>query len=252
MARDSCYEKRVKRFLVNQPLVAGTRLQLSPEESKHAVRVMRLEAGAKVLLTDGKGHEAEATLLSSDKSGATFDVGAVREARVKAFRLELLQGVLKGPRMDWLVEKATELGVNAIRAVDTQYSVAGERADRWARVAQAALKQSGNLTMPEFPPVCGLAEALDHLPSGFHGLLLSPTAKEGLAPLVKSLGPSPGTVVLAIGPEGGFSPAEEKLLETKGFRACLLSGQILRGETAALVAASVALHALEFPDSNKL
>jgi 16S rRNA (uracil1498-N3)-methyltransferase len=242
----------MKRFLVIQPLLEGARLQLSPEESKHAVRVMRLELGTKVLLSDGKGHEAEATLLSSDKSGATFDVGVVRAAPAKGYRIELLQGTLKGPRMDWLVEKATELGVSVIHAVDTQYSVAGERADRWARVAQAALKQSGNLTMPEFPTPCGLAEALDRLAPGFHGLLLSPGASNGLAPLVKSLGSNPGTVVLAIGPEGGFSPQEEKLLETKGFRSCLLSAQILRGETAALVAAAVALHALEFPDSNKL
>jgi 16S rRNA (uracil1498-N3)-methyltransferase len=242
----------MKRFLVNKPLAEGTRIQLSPEESKHAVRVMRLEPGHKVLLTDGKGMEAEAVLVSSDKSGATFDVGATRKPEVKGHRLELLQGMLKGARMDWLVEKATELGVSAIRAVDTQYSVAGERADRWTRVAQAALKQSGNLQLPEFPRVTSLSEALPNLPEGFHGVLLSPTAKQGLAPLIKSLGPKPGTVVLAIGPEGGFSPEEEKLLESKGFHACLLSSQILRGETAALVAVAVALHALEFPESNKL
>jgi 16S rRNA (uracil1498-N3)-methyltransferase len=242
----------MKRFLVNHPLVEGARLQLSPEESKHAVRVMRLEPGHKVLLTDGKGVEAEAILISSDRSGATLDVGTVRSAASKGHRLELLQGMLKGARMDWLVEKATELGVSSIRAVDTQYSVAGERTDRWIRVAQSALKQSGNLSLPDFPAVTSLSEALPKLPEGFHGLLLSPTAKQGLAPLIKALGPKPGTVVLAIGPEGGFSPEEEKLLESKGFRACLLSGQILRGETAALVAASVALHALEFPDSNKL
>jgi 16S rRNA (uracil1498-N3)-methyltransferase len=237
----------VKRFLVSDPLREGARIRLSPEESKHATRVMRLEVGAKVLLTDGHGKEAEAALVSAEKTGAVVEVKAVREAASRPFRLELLQGTLKGARMDWLVEKATELGVDAVRAVDTQFSVAGERHDRWARVAQAALKQSGNPRMPEFPEAVKLEEALARLPAGFCGFLLSPGAAQGLAAAVRAKMPSGGgCAVLAIGPEGGFSAEEEKLLEDKGFLPCRLSSQILRGETAGLVAASVALHALEF------
>ncbi|MGZ3742119.1 MAG: RsmE family RNA methyltransferase, partial [Bdellovibrionota bacterium] len=248
---DTCYGEKLKRFLVIQPLREGTRLTLSPEESKHAVRVMRLEPGAKVLLTNGKGLEAEATLVSSDKSGAVLDVLTVREAGARAYRLELLQGTLKGARMDWLVEKATELGVSAIHAVDTQFSVAGDRRERWVRVAQAALKQSGNLNMPDLHEVTSLDDAFARLGTGYHGFLLSPHAEIGLASAIRETVKS-GTVVLAIGPEGGFSEAEEKTLQDRGFRPCRLSAQILRGETAALTAAAVALHALEFPDSNAL
>lgn len=237
----------MKRFLVNEELRPCTRIRLSAEESKHATRVMRLQPGDKVLLADGRGKEAEAELVSAGRDGAIVEVKSVREAAARPFRLELLQGTLKGARMDWLVEKATELGVDAIRAVDTQYSVAGDRADRWARVAQAALKQSGNLRAPELPEVAPLANALTSLAPGHHGFLLSPTAESGLgAAVARALPQGKGTVVLAIGPEGGFSPEEEKLLEDKGFRPCRLSAQILRGETAGLVAAAIALHALEF------
>lgn len=237
----------MKRFLVHEPLRVGAQITLSPDESKHATRVMRLTVGDLVLLTDGRGLEAEARLLDAEKSGALVEITSVREAGRRAFRLELLQGTLKGARMDWLVEKATELGVDVIRAVDTQFSVAGERTDRWTRVAQAALKQSGNLRLPEFPETGKLVDTLAHLPPGFHGFLLSPDASQGLAKAVHAAMPKgEGAAVLAIGPEGGFSPDEEKLLQDKGFRACRLSAQILRGETAAMAAAAVALHALEF------
>src|SRR4051794_10905623 len=100
----------MKRFLVTEPLRVGARIRLSADESKHATRVMRLQPGDSVLLTDGKGHEAEAELVSAEKTGALLEVKAVREAPARPFRLELLQGMLKGARMDWLVEKSTELG----------------------------------------------------------------------------------------------------------------------------------------------
>ena len=243
----------MKRFLVSDELRAGARIRLPAEESKHAVRVMRLAIGAPVLLTDGRGNEAEATLVGTDKNGAEVEVREVRAAAGRAFRIELLQGTLKGARMDWLIEKATELGVDAIRAANTQYSVPGERPDRWARVAHAALKQSGNPRMPELPDPAPLPDAVARLPAGFAGFLLSPYAELGLADAVRAAFPEgKGTVVLAIGPEGGFSEDEEKLLQSRGFRSCRLSARILRGETAALVAAAVATHALEFDADARL
>lgn len=240
----------MKRFLVSESLSAGAHLRLSPEESRHVTRVMRLVPGDCVLLTDGKGQEAEARLLRADKSGALMEVLGVRRAEARPFRLELLQATLKGPRMDWLVEKATELGVDSLCVVDSDFAVAGARAARWARVAQAAIKQSGSPRLPGIREAAGLGEALSSLEDGFHGFLLSPTASVGLADAVRAALPTGrGTVVLAVGPEGGFSPDEERELRARGFRACRLSAQILRGETAALVAAAVALHALEFSAS---
>lgn len=235
----------MKRFLVEEKLREGAEIELSVEESKHATRVMRLGIGGKILLTDGKGHEAEAEILSIEKTGTCVRVLSVRDGLRRSYSVELLQATLKGTRMDWLVEKATELGVDSIHVVDSQFAVAGDRVARWERVAHAAMKQSGNLKMPELFESAPLSEVLSRLPAGFRGFLLTPTARIGLAQAI-SQASAAGPVFLAIGPEGGFSEEEEKILEGRGFTPCLLSGQILRGETAALSALSVALHALEF------
>ncbi len=237
----------MKRFLVDEKLVEGAKLSLSVEESKHATRVMRLGIGSKILLTDGKNHEAEAEILEIGKSGTFVKVISVRTAQARSHKVELLQATLKGNRMDWLVEKATELGVDALHVVDSQFSVAGDRAERWARLAHAAMKQSGNLKMPEIFEAAPMSEVLDRIPADFHGFLLSPSAQEGLSAAISRVLPkNSGPVFLAIGPEGGFSEAEERVLRERGFTPCLLSTQVLRGETAALCALSVALHALEF------
>ncbi len=244
----------MKRFLVRERLVEGSRLQLSQEESKHCTRVMRLGAGDSILLTDGKGLEAEAKIISSEKSGVVAEVTAVKEEASRGFRFELIQAPLKGPRMDWLVEKATELGVHALHVLDSQFSVAGgERSERWQRLAQAAMKQSGNTRLPEIHDAAPLKEVLGRLPSGFAGFLLSPGASTGLAEAVSgAIKQGKEHVVLAIGPEGGFSREEEEAFAAQGFLPCLLSRQILRGETAALSALVIALHTLEIGTSHRL
>jgi len=244
----------MKRFLVGEPLTPGARIQLSPEESKHCTRVMRQAVGDTILLTDGKGIEAEARIISTEKSGVVAEVSALREAASRPFRFELIQAPLKGPRMDWLVEKATELGVDSLHVVDSQFSVAGgERSERWLRLAQSAMKQSGNLRMPEIHDSAPLAEVLARLPASFSGFLLSPGARTGLAEAVgAALAQGKSHVVLAIGPEGGFSGEEEEAFVAKGFLPCLLSSQILRGETAAMAALAIALHTLEIGTASRL
>ncbi len=234
----------MKRFLVAEKLVVGARLRLSSEESKHAARVMRLAVGDSVLLSDGRGGEAKARLVSVEKAGTWLEVISVRELATRPFRVELVQGLLKGPRMDWLVEKATELGVDVVHTVDSQFSVAGDRAERWRRVAQAAVKQSGNPRLPEIHEAATLADVLGRFEADHKGFLLSPSAETALAKSVAEAGAA-GVFVLAVGPEGGFSAEEEALLRERGFTPCALSTQILRGETAALAAAAIALHTLE-------
>jgi len=257
MARDPCDEQgsgTMKRFLVSDALTTGVRVQLTPEESKHCTRVMRLAPGDTILLANGKGIEAEAKILSTEKTGVIAEVATLREVAARAFRFELIQAPLKGPKMDWLVEKATELGVDALHVLNSQFSVAGgERSKRWQRIAQSAMKQSGNLRMPEIFDSAPLREVLARLPTSFAGFLLSPTAKIGLAEAIEtSLSQGKNYVVLVIGPEGGFSQEEEEAFAAKGFLPCLLSSQILRGETAALSALSIALHTLEIRTASRL
>lgn len=235
----------MKRFLVNEKLVMGAAIQLDAAESKHAARVLRLQVGDEILLTDGKGLEARAKLVQVEKEDVRAQIFELREAATRPCRVELLQAPLKGPRMDWLVEKLTELGLDSLHPIRTQFTVASnDKEDRWSRLVQAAVKQSGNPHSMEISPLLALDEAIAELPEGLK-ILLSPSAGTSLSSLVQKKG-SAKKIFLAIGPEGGFSPAEESALEAKGFLPAALSPQILRGETAAISAVAITLHLIDF------
>lgn len=237
----------MRRFYVPENSFSpGARVRLSAEETKHAAKVLRMEAGAEVLLLNGKGVEAHGRLLSLGIEGAEVEILEVRTIE-KALRLELLQAPLKGPKMDWLVEKLTELGVDALWPARTQRTVAaGEKEERWLRIAQAAVKQSGNPSLPVIHPVASLAEAVSRLPEATK-ILLQPGATLSLADAVRGAKAAGArTVVLAIGPEGGFTPDEERQLVEAGFTAACLSKQVLRGETAAIAALAIAAHCIDF------
>lgn len=233
----------MRRFLVSGGLKAGALLTLSPEESKHAVKSLRLAEGNAIALMDGRGLEAEGRLRSADMGGAVVEIVSVREAEA-SLPIEIIQAPLKGPKMDWLVEKLTEIGVAEIRLATTKHTVAtGEKIDRWQRIAQSAVKQSGNPLIPSIHGAKPLAELVPSLGSGLK-ILLQPGAVKGLAELIRE---NKGQrVMLAIGPEGGFTPEEERYLQEAGFVPAALSRQILRGETAALVAAALVAHSIDF------
>ncbi len=244
----------MKRFLVSQPIAQGTKQILSPDESKHCIRVMRLGVGDTILITDGKGLEAEARIVGTDNKEVEIQVISIRPEVKRGFSIVLFQVPLKGPRMDWLIEKATELGVDAIQVLESEFSIAGSgRKERWDRIAHSAMKQSGTLRAPEILEAIPLDKALQRLPNDFSGFLLSPNAPLGLADAIQGeLSTGSTRFVLAIGPEGGFSRKEEESFQSKGFQPCRLSSQILRGETAAISALSIALHSLELGPASKL
>jgi 16S rRNA (uracil1498-N3)-methyltransferase len=237
----------MRRFLLPGKFTPGERVRLSPEESRHALRSLRLSVGDPVLLANGAGEEAEGRLLSADPEGAEVEI--LRTCHVgRRVRLELLQAPLKGPKMDWLVEKLTEMGVAALHLARTRHTVAaGEKIERWQRIASAAVKQSGSPLLPEIVPLKPLAEAATSASSGAFCILLQPGAIQGLAELVKEASREGAQrVLLAVGPEGGFSPEEEAQLLQAGFRPAALSPQVLRGETAALAALAIAAHSIDF------
>lgn len=243
----------MKRFFVEQDLKSGAVLQLSREESKHALRVMRLQVGEEVLLTNGKGIQAKARLISTS-SEAELEILSIHESpELNRPKITLIQGVLKGPKMDWLVEKATELGIHFISPITTQYSVALEgKEDRWKRIVQAAMKQSGNAIAPEIEPLKSLKEVLQEVSSKKSWkFILSPQADTSLLEQLQNLKKitelSPQTsIILAIGPEGGFSEEEEKAFYNAGFAPACLSKNILRGETAAISAIAILAHTIDF------
>jgi 16S rRNA (uracil1498-N3)-methyltransferase len=235
-------------LFVEAGLRAGAQLELAGAQAHHALRVLRLKTNDPLVLFDGKGGEYPALALAAGRDRLTVHVGEHQAIEREApLAVTLLQGVSSAERMDFTVQKATELGVAVIQPLQAEKSLvrlSAERAEsrlkHWQRVAVAACEQCGRNRVPEIRPVAHLAEACAGLRDGALRLHLSPRAP---ARLRECVGPGAGAIALAAGPEAGFSPAEESLLERAGFHAVALGPRILRAETAALAALG-ALHAL--------
>lgn len=204
----------------------------------HLIRVRRLEAGENMQAVDGFGRARAALLETVGKNAATLRLGAELPARDPRAKLHLLTGALRPERASWLVEKATELGVYALRFLNTERTprqYGQGRFDRYEKVATAALEQCQGARLPLITGVHPFGEIAALLPAG-PLWVLDPQATEPLAwPAAEDV--AEGS--LLIGPEGGFSPAE--LDSLAGARGANLGPRILRVETAALAAAAILL-----------
>ncbi|HEX7061556.1 MAG TPA: 16S rRNA (uracil(1498)-N(3))-methyltransferase [Woeseiaceae bacterium] len=237
---------RTHRLYVPGPLRAGAGLELDPERSHYLSRVLRARPGDALVLFDGRGGEHPATVADVAKQAVTVTVGAVREGLPEPpLDIHLLQGISRGERMDWVVQKATELGVARLTPVLTEFSVVqlgGERAARrgahWTKIAQAACEQCGRNRVPVIAAPRPLADVLAEVPARDPAgtrILLDPAAPRPLA----SGGPRDGRVELLIGPEGGLSAGEHARAEAAGFAPRSLGPRVLRTETAAIAALAV-------------
>ena len=234
------------RFYVPQTFVAGEVLRLPENVCRH-IQVLRLQAGAPLVLFDGQGQAAAAELLEIGRKQALARVDKLlTESRESPLAVTLIQAVSASEKMDFAVQKGTELGVKRIiPAVSTRSNVrlSGERAEkkvrRWQEIAVSACEQCGRNKVPPVAPIADLPQVLAALPvdSGAR-LLLSP---HGGVPL-RSLPPAQNAVLL-IGPEGGLTAEEEDLARSHGFQAVQLGARVLRTETAAM-AALAAMQAL--------
>jgi 16S rRNA (uracil1498-N3)-methyltransferase len=238
---------RVPRFYTDAALRAGGTTQLPEDAAHHAVHVLRLRAGEALTLFNGRGGEYAGRIAAIERLRVTVDVLAHRPLeRESPLAVTLVQGVSSSEKMDFTVQKATELGVAALQPVLAARSagrIAGERAAQkrahWERVVIAACEQSGRNRVPEvFAPV-PLEEYCRKAPPSA-ALLLSPQAQLGLREAAARL---QGAATLAAGPEAGFTVAEEAMLAQAGFVPVRLGPRVLRTETAAL-AALAALNAL--------
>ncbi len=233
---------RMPRLFVDAPLRPGAGLELPEATAHHAVRVLRLRAGDRVVLFDGRGGEYEAVLAMPGRDRVLAEAGEHRPVeRESPLAVTLMQAVSSGEKMDFTVQKAVELGVAAIHPVLSARSVVrldGERGAKklahWRRIAIAACEQCGRNRIPEIAEPVALAR---YRPPAGAKILLSPAGTGKLAALARN------PMVLAAGPEAGFEDAEERLLERAGFDAVRLGPRVLRTETAAL-AALAALNAL--------
>lgn len=235
------------RFHLAQPWTSEHLARLPEEVSHHALKVLRLRAGTSIEIFDGMGGSASGELLVSGKHAGIALASAPQQDPPRPPRLTLIQGIASGDKMDWIMEKATELGVDRIIPVAAQRSVLrlqGERRDKrwlhWQRVALAACAQCGRNRLPDIPAPCSLLEAMEQAGRGLI-LLCDPDAEDSLLPLLRSRQPT--AITLLIGPEGGWAPEELQQAAQMGAQLVRYAGHILRTETAglALAAASAAV-----------
>jgi 16S rRNA (uracil1498-N3)-methyltransferase len=206
-------------------------------------KALRMQRGDTVVLFDGSGCEYDAIINSVAKSAVELSTGIARiPSTESSLDIELWQGVSKGSRMDSVVQKATELGVTRIRPVFTKHGMvkldaarAGKRTEHWQEVAVSACEQSGRIVIPQIMPPIKLEVALGALNKKDQALMLVPGDYPalGAAPLIGT------SIILVIGPEGGFSSSEETLAMSLGVTLCSIGPRILRTETAPLAALSI-------------
>jgi 16S rRNA (uracil1498-N3)-methyltransferase len=241
------------RFFCPVPLLDDQSLSLPASAARH-VQVLRLQPGQTITLFNGEGGEWDATITRMGRSDVDVVLGAHHATEREPGRaVQLALGMPANERMDWLVEKAAELGASSLQPLHTAHSVlrlSGERATKkqahWQSVAIAACEQCGGNRVPTVHPVGDFAAWLKALPptataSPVLRCLLS--LAEGTQPLAQALaeGQANAAVLFLSGPEGGLSPAEDALAREAGFVPVTLGPRVLRAETAALAALVQAL-----------
>ncbi len=233
------------RFHCPCPLSTGQLLDLPAGAARH-VQVLRMQPGSVITLFNGEGGEYQATVTRMGRSDVQVEVGTHDPVEREAARaIHLLAGITANERMDWLVEKATELGVTSITPLTAERSVLklkGERADKkrahWQAVAVAAAEQCGRNRVPTIHEACSLSEWLAQPTADGQRCVLS--LAEGTQALATATQGEAALVVLS-GPEGGLSPAEEAQALSAGFTPVTLGPRVLRAETAPL-AVLAAIH----------
>ena len=263
---------REVRVFVELALAPGDTVTLATGPARHVARVLRLRAGATLVLFNDQGGEFSAVIESVRGEAVTVNVLSHTSVERESPRpIVLLQGIARGERMDLIVQKATELGVTHILPINTARSVvqlddarANKRQMHWRSIAIAACEQCGRNRLPHIAPVRDLTDALSALqaierlaidqqavdPSGTdpsrihvgerkeHGSrgLLDPQSRLTLSQWLTPAPAASSAISLLIGPEGGLEDGERAMAEGHGFTAVRLGPRVLRTETAALAA----------------
>ncbi|HET7558220.1 MAG TPA: 16S rRNA (uracil(1498)-N(3))-methyltransferase [Rhodanobacteraceae bacterium] len=239
---------RTIRIHVDADLAAGSEIILPAQAAAHVARVLRLRAGDRVSLFNGDGNDYAAELIAATPREARARVLEAQANRSESpLRIVLAQALARGEKMDWIVQKATELGVVEIVPLLTARSEvklddnrAPKRQEHWRGVAISACEQSGRARVPAVGAVQSLREWLSALDpdAAATRLALLPEGETRARELRIE-----GSAILAIGPEGGFDEGDSALLRNAGFKGLRLGPRVLRTETAGL-AAIAALQAL--------
>lgn len=238
---------RIPRCFVHQPLHVGDAVDLPAPACEHLLRVLRLAQGAPLILCNGDGMDYHAQLAQIDRRGARARIERAQANLAESpLRIVLVQALARGEKMDWVVQKATELGVAAIAPVITERTevrLDAERAQRrlahWQGVALAACEQSGRASIPEIAAPIALAHHLGGLTDDGLRLVLDPEGQAITGLLAEHAPDGIRTLRIVIGPEGGLSERDLAQLRAAHFVGWRLGPRILRTETAGLAALAV-------------
>ncbi|MDH3614773.1 MAG: 16S rRNA (uracil(1498)-N(3))-methyltransferase [Gammaproteobacteria bacterium] len=232
------------RLFIDDELRSGQELRLDSEQARYIGRVLRLRIGDQLTVFNGQGGEFCAHAKSITRNAAILLLGEHSDSGTEsALKMHLVQGISRGERMDFVIQKATELGVKRISPVHTAYGVvkldaerAAKRRDHWQSVAESACEQAGRTRPPLIDPPMDLnAWFGGRAKQPDTDLILRPFATTPLTSIT-----TPATkVCLLIGPEGGFNDSEYDDASVAGFEAVSLGPRILRTETAATAALAV-------------
>jgi 16S rRNA (uracil1498-N3)-methyltransferase len=226
------------------PLQPKSVFTMDSGQARYLTRALRLRPGDSLTLFDGTGGEYPAKILTAGKSAVEVETGDLAESSTESnLSLRLLQGISKGDRFDTVVQKTTELGVQRISPVQSDYSVvkldkakAAKRGEHWQKIAQSACEQCGRNVVPRIDALVLMNEWFEqNEEDNTTRLILMPNASTSLSALTRPA----GAVTLLIGPEGGFSDVEQEHALASGFVAVAIGPRVLRTETAAIAAITI-------------
>ncbi len=236
----SNFKSQISQLIVHTfffPNLSENIITLDEDESKHAVRVLRLVVGNEVMLVDGKGNCAFATVSEDHPKRCSLEIRErKKETTDRNYKLHIAIAPTKNlDRLEWFIEKATEIGIDSIIMIGCDHSERFTvKLDRMEKVTVSAIKQSQQSWLPEVTGVISFKEFLKNVPATAHKFIAHcyETEKKTLKSELKPV----GDIFILIGPEGDFSPTEIDLAIEKGFVPVSLGERRLRTETAALVA----------------
>ena len=243
----------IPRCFVSPAAWAADLVALTPSDAHHVSDVLRLGVGDAVVVCDGQGGEAEGVIAALSRDLVTVRVVSRRSREVPEWRLTLVQAVPKGDRMEWIIQKAVELGAWSVVPVMTEHGVVrleGDRAEqrvkRWQRIAMEAAKQCRTASVMRVEPVLPLGEWVARH-AREHTLVIGSLEAEA-RPLGDVLAgvraQTPGALAFLVGPEGDFSSRELAAARAAGAQAASFGRRVLRVETAAVYALSVMAYEL--------
>ena len=247
------------RFYLPPDQCRDSQIQLSERDSKHAIKVLRLREQDRFSVLDGQGHELLCQVEQIDKNTVQGRVLSNNAIAPLDYQLTLVQAVTKGKSMDLIIQKATELGCHKIIPVLSERSVvqcdaeeSAAKQEKWQTIAIESVKQCGQAWLPRIEAPTRLESFLGSKPPSDDSLSLLASLQPGaIHPRIhvdrfrQEKGSSPVKIVVWIGPEGDFTPAEVNAIRGQGAQAITLGPLILRSETAAIYTLSILSYELQ-------